>query len=530
MSLTLNKNLTWIFTGLYVLGMLVIGVQLFFGDQISFLGNLLNVKKAEVSLHSSSDQLVIAYAYKPGSLEPTLFDPITRSYLADIYEGLVKTDRTLKIQPALAVSWGLIDENTWEFRLRPGIKFHDGTALTVDDVVSSLERAMSFEGSQLKTLLNTVSKVSVTGDRIRIVTFAPDPLLLNKLAVVYIFPSGKTDFGKPVGTGPYVLESSGQNEFDLKRFDGYWGGKPKYANVVLKAIANRSDRVAALEKGELQLLANVPPNVGCVATGYHDAAGCNAITNSNVEIKSVPSLEVSYLAFNRDLPVFQNVDVRKAMAQAFDSQEFVDLAYGFARPVGQFVSNGVFGFNPEIERTAYDPAAAKKTMQDYQGTAIEQIEVTFDYPESLEAIGQYVQGQLAVIGISVKLNPLSDVLLQSKIAGGTSEMYFLGWRSELGDALDFLQSAAHSRQTTKGYGQFNGINYSNEKVDGLIERSQQNFDEESRLKDMQEAMKILVQDDIYGVPLFESETIFANTKDIQFEPRVDGYVHASEIK
>jgi ABC-type transport system substrate-binding protein len=106
-------------------------------------------------------------------------------------------------------------------------------------------------------------------------------------------------------------------------------------------------------------------------------------------------------------------------------------------------------------------------------------------------------------------------------------MYFLGWKCELGDAGDFFNNIIHSRSGTD-LGQFNGNNYGSDEADNLIEKSAINIDSKSRLKQLQQIMTI-VTEDVVGVPLFESDTIFAYQKGIEFEPRVDGYMHADEI-
>jgi len=525
----LRKVASWGVTVVFVIALLLVGAKLFFEDQFSFLVSFVN---PPVQVHAVAEQLVIGYAYKPSVLDPTLFDLITRSYLVDIYEGLVRTDKNLEIKPALAVSWGLLDPTTWEFRLRPGVRFHDGQNLSVNDVIVSLERARTSPESQLVDLYATVESINAIGtDRIRIRTKVPDPLLLNKLAVTYIFPASLKAFDNPVGTGPYSYGGETDQGFELDLFPGYWGEKPYFKKVFLKFIPGRSDRIAALQKGDIQLLANMPPNYACSKTEkYRNADGCNDLKNDAIEIKSIPSLEVSFLVFNHQNKFFERREIRQAVSRVFDQQVFVDLAFGFARPVGQFVSNGVFGFNPDIKKPECDPDAAKQQFVTACIDIFDVLDVTFDYPENLETIGQHVQSQLRDLGLNVTLNPLSGEDLQKKISEGKSDFYFLGWRSELGSASDFMQSVAHSKDAVNGYGYFNGAHYSNMNVDELIEKSGRNLDTESRLKQLQEAMKILVEDDIYGVPLFESETVFAFYDWIKFDPRVDGYVHASEIK
>lgn len=254
------------------------------------------------------------------------------------------------------------------------------------------------------------------------------------------------------------------------------------------------------------------------------------LKNPDIAVKSIPSLEVSFLAFNQENEILGKRAVRDAIVMALDQQTFVDLAFGFARPSGQFVSNGVFGFSSSIGKPECDLETAKSQTAKACEGIFESLDITFDYPEDLQTIGQYIQSTLNDLGIIVTLNPLDNNGLLQKIMSGESDFYFLGWRSELGDASDFLQAIAHTKDAARGYGLYNGAHYSNKKVDDLIEKSQENLDPESRLKQLQEAMRILVDDDIYGVPLFESETIFAFNKAINFEPRVDGYIHVAEIK
>lgn len=515
------KNL--LFVGI-VAALFLLGGYLFFADELG-----LNFGNGGDNGHAASrgpdEVLTIGYTFEPASLEPTNFDPVTRSHLVDIYQGLVLTDRNLEVKPGLAVSWGLVDPVTWEFRLRPDVSFHNGQPLTATDVIYSLDRAVFYEDSHLKDILSTVQSIElVSSDRIRITTNAPDPLLLHKLAVVYIFPDGMLNFDYPIGTGPYKFVAWEDGRLDLQRNDEYWGDQPAFARVELIAEPNRRERLRALEEGEIRLLANLPPSAGCsLIDGFHDAEGCAAIQSGDIEITSVPSLEVSFLVFNFDHELFGIRSVREAIAHAFDPQVFVDIAFGFAKPAGQFVSSGVFGFDPSIPVRSYNINAAKKEMNDILGTSFERTVVTFDYPATLQPIGEYVQLQLGQLDIDVNLNPLSDIELQQKIMNGESDFYFLGWRSELGDASDFLAGVAHSQ------GIFNGGGYMNTDVDDLIEKSRENLDEEERLAQMQEAMRTIVTDDILGIPLFESETIFAFQKDIHFIPRVDGYVFASDV-
>lgn len=513
-------------------GIFLLGSYLFFDADVAFWGKDGERAALRHAARGEDEVLTIGYALAPADLEPTRFDPVTRSYLMNIYEGLVTTDRDLNVKPGIAVSWGMIDDMTWEFRLRPGVLFHNGQEVGIGDVMASIERAVTYDGSQLGNLLNTVAEVEEAGDgRLRILTRAPDPLLLQKLAVVSIFPGGQETFGQPVGTGPYKVESYNGGEMRLVRFAEYWGRQPAFHRVVLRSIPDRHDRVDALNDGEIDLLTNTPPTAACSqVTQYSAAEGCLGFSATDIVVKAVPSLEVGYLALNLKNVLLKQDVVREALRKSFDSEIFVDLSYGFARVADQFVSSGVFGFDPGIEAKSYDIVAAKAMVASVLDNELERPVLLFDYVEGLDSLAQYVRGQMGQLGIDVALNPVSDAELQEKIALGSSDMFFIGWRSELGDASDFLQAVAHTRDTGEGYGLFNGGNYSNVQVDGLIEASQLELDQGKRLEYMQKAMKTLVSDDIMGIPLFEADTLFAYQNHLIFEPRVDGYVVAAEIQ
>ena len=516
--------------GLYIGGLVIIGGVLFLPDQLSFLQNFTTPHQIE---HASADKtLMIGFSSFPQSLDPIRFDPVTRSYLTDIYQGLVITDRNLKIESGVAVSWGMIDPLTWEFRLRPNVKFHNGKLVTPGDVKFSLDRARADEASQLRDLLNTIVSVETIGqDRVIVKTQVPDPLLLTKLAVTAITPEDMTNYEKPIGTGPYRVVAQDAQSITLQTFDDYWDGKPYYLSVKLQSIPDRDDRVQALEKGTLDLLANVPPNVACsLVQRTTSSQVCEKLNTQDYTIAAVPSLEVTFLMLNQQNELLQDVNVRKALRTVFDRDDLTAILYGFARPAGQFVSNGVFGFAPEIQNVKFNLTDAKNQLDQIFASLFSAPEIGLDYPESLQSLADIVQSQMADAGIVVDLHPLTDSELLQKIQNEEPDMYLLGWKSELGDAFDFLKSVAHSKNMQIGYGQFNGTHYLNPAVDELIEASEQNLEPVKRLQQMQQAMKILTEEDVIGVPLYESETLFASKKSIQFVPPVDGYIHPSDIR
>lgn len=517
------------FAGLVVLA---IGIYLFFGEELLFYLRTQTEFFEKPAARSEEEVLTIAYAFGHDQHDPIYFDPTTRSHLADIYEGLVKTDKDLNIKPALAKTWGLIDPYTWEFILRNNVSFHNGQSLTAKDVVASINRAKNEQGSQLKSLLLTIDKIDIIDDfTIRIRTKDPDPLLLQKMAVILIHPANFDDFENPVGTGAYRFVSHVGDEMELERNEDYWGPLPAFKHVVYTVIRDKRERINALQDGEIDLLINFPPNVGCsFFDDYKNIEGCSEIDSSHIDLKKLPGLEVSFLGFNMENELFSRLSFRKAVLQALDPEVFVDIAFGFAVPSSQFVSSGVFGYNPDLVKPEYNLDEAKKSVNEILGDRFERITVKFAYPEELKPIGAYVYEQFRQLGIDVELQPLIASELQKSIIRGDADMYFLGWRSELGDASDFLQSVAHTQDLERGYGLFNGMNYSNSRVDQLIEDSQKNMNTKARAEQMQEAMRIIVSEDVIGMPLYESELLYGVSNKIDFSPRIDGYVYPSGIK
>ncbi len=509
----------------YIILLIFLGWEIFGGDQTPWGG-----KSDTTKNNNNDDILTIGFSRGPQVLDPLIFNPETRNFMVDIYEGLVKTDKNLTIKPGLAVTWGLLNKTTWEFTVRPGVKFHNGAYVTPEDIVYSITKAKEDKKSELKDMLGSIERIDIIShSKIHIITKYPDPLLLEKLAVTYIYPKGSTDFRKDLGTGPYQIASQGDTELVEVKFNKYWGEKPAYEKVIRSIIPKKADRLMALEKGELSILANVPPNIACSKNNSYESLNCEKINNNDILIVSTPNLEVNFLAFNLNHELLRQHPVRNALTKIFDKKVFIEMSYGFARPVTQFVSNGVFGYNPEIKTPPYSIEAAKNEIETALISGFEQAEITFDYPENLPTIGQYVRDQFQEVDIQVHLNPLPPEKLLEKIKAGESALYFFGWKSELGDSSDFLNSNGHSQNIKKGYGAYNGTGLNNEKVDQLIEKASQELETKERMKYLQKAMEIIVTDEIIGIPLYESEVIFAYNKKINFQPRIDGFIHASEI-
>jgi len=462
-------------------------------------------------------ELTIGFSEPAVRLDPLANDTGSRSRLFHIYESLVSVSPDLQIKPNLAIAYGSLDDLTWEFRLRPGVTFHNGAPITIEDVFYSIEEAKRRPNSGVKDLASGISElVKIDPQIFHILTDSPDPLLLQKLSQIFIFPKNAGQNAvqeKPIGTGPFAFEKNENGILTLRRFNAYWNEKPVFETVHLKTFASKEEKLASLKDRTVHIVANVPP----------DAA--RRFQFPGFSLKTRPSLEVNFLMFHFD-KTFRDRRLREAVRNALSVSDLAKLTRGFAVPAAQFVGNGIFGYDPEITLRMPDTKHAEELVKEVSNFA--RIKIPLDLPEGLEVFGASVQNQLKKIGIDTELVYLPASELGRKISGRESEFFFFGWRSDLGDASDFLTAVIHS--PVENFGQFNGGNYRNEEVDRLIEMSRETVAQETRLKLLRAIMKKITVDDVVGIPLFSPEVLYGVSEDVKFEPRVDGYVLAQEVK
>ncbi len=463
----------------------------------------------EVKTPEVSDVLRVVYPDEPSSLEPTLIDSITRQRLVNVYEPLVKFDRDLKIKPDLAVSYGLIEPTVWEFSLKDGVKFHDGSAFDSEDVIASVKRAKSNKNSDLVGMLSTIGSVEKIDDlTLRMKTLKPDPLLLQKLALLMIVPSeaGQELASASVGTGPYKFafwDKSGEpHKIILEAFDK----RAKFKKVEMISQPDKFIRTKMLIDGETDLLTFVP----------FDAV--DILKEKGFEMSAFPSLEVQFLVFNFKSKYFSNLENRKLVSLVVDQDYLVEAVGGFARRVSQFVSNGNFGFAPKISEHEYDLEKAKTLDAGIKGQTI-----SIHLSVGLDLLGEHLRKQLKEVGVSAVVSYMDGEKLLQSMQNGDADLYFLALKSDLGDSASFFEDVALTS------GKFNIARYSNPALDELVGKSSVEMDPELRLKNLQEAMEIVVAKDYFGVPLFEYETVYGFDSKFDFEPRIDGMIYFEDV-
>ncbi len=499
----------------YGLALAIVVVFLFFPKEFDagkdFASRLLGLPESKNTVIEDRE-LRIGLVQYPETIEPTSLDVSVRSLALQMYEPLVRTNAYFGIRPGLAISWGRISPTVWKFELRPDVIFHDNKPLTIDDVIASFQRAATFKNSDLKTTVKGMTIEPKGKMSFEVRTEYPDPHLLEKLSMVLILPQQyekKMTFA-PVGTGPYkFLALKQQSYFLFDTFASYWGAKPAFKKLKISFYPRRDDREKALLNRDADVVAGVPPE------------SIAKLQDDGLRIDVRPSLEVNYLVFNQK-SVLKNAQLRQAVSLSLDSKTFVDFALGYADASSQYVSSGVLGFNPVIPAKIFDIKRATQLVKSVSSFNL--IPLKISLVQGQEVIGDYLQIQLRSIGFDTAIAYRTSDEFREDYEKGASDLYFFGWKSDLGSAADFYTQAVRTQS------QYNLGTFSDASIDTLIDLGLREFDLKKRQNIYQQVMKKLIEQAAYGVPLFESKVIYASLPQLVFTPRADGYILAQDIR
>ncbi|KKK36142.1 ABC transporter substrate-binding protein [Mesobacillus campisalis] len=422
-------------------------------------------------------------------------DTATTNATTQIFDRLTEYAEDGSVVPSLAEEFNQVDDKTWEFKLRQGVKFHDGSDFTAEAVKMSLERLIDPEfASPRAVVLNMITEVTVVDDHtVQLKTaepFAPLPAHLAHNAGSIIAPSaieeeksgGKKVDENPVGTGPFKFESWNRGaEIKFVRNDDYWGEKAKLDSIVFKVIPEQATRVAMLETGEAHVM----------LVGSSDVTQVEGI--EGVELDRVKGTRMDYVGFNINKEPFDDVKVRQAVAMAINKEDIVNgiLDGQGVAAVGPLAPT-VVGNSQDLKPLDFDVEAAKKLLAD--AGLPDGFKTTLYVNEGSKErsdIAELVQAQLGEIGIEVSIETIEWGAFLEKTAAGEHEMFVLGWTTVTGDADYGLYALFHSSMHgNPGNRSF----YTNTKVDELLDKGRTATDQEERNAAYAEVSQILIDE------------------------------------
>jgi peptide/nickel transport system substrate-binding protein len=440
-------------------------------------------------------------------------DSVTHSVLANVYESLVTFDREMRIVPALAEGWSNPTDLTWVFRLRTGVRFHDGRPFSARDVKWSLERARRMK---LTPNLLSVTRIDVVDDTtVELGTVAPEPVLLNKLAGVGIVPAGTPEpIGRAVGTGPYrVVEYLPGRALRLSANESYWGGEPSIGKAEFRVLPDSAARARALVAGDILLARELKRS---------DLAGAPP----NVRFVTYPGLIVVFLGVNFRFPgPLLQKEVRQAIYWALDPRELVDLSGIEATRADEIVPPSVFGFLPgrREPRPQLERARSLLASAGYP----DGFEATLEMSRAFApAVGPPLERQLARVGIRVRVVGLDWARLSERLDRRESPFFSVGWSCN-GDASHILEGLLHSH-SPGSWGASNFGAWENRSFDRVVERARGILRPEERIEALHEAMLIAL-DELPLIPVYNRARTYGVDDRIRFEPRLNGQVLLREI-
>ncbi|MCA0961996.1 ABC transporter substrate-binding protein [Salipiger bermudensis] len=509
------------------------------------LAALLAASTALAPAALSAQELTIGLAASTTSMDPQFYVVGPNSAMArNIFDGLVNQDENQQIVPALATSWKIVDDTTWEFTLREGVTFHDGSDFTAEDVVASINRVPKASNNSPSSFMPYVKAIkdvqAVDPSTVRITTDEPTPLLLNNLSRIAILPAEAAETTTEqmnsgegvIGTGPFQFVSwVPDSEVVVERNDAYWAEPAAWEDVTFKVFKNNSARVAAMLSGDVDMIESIPT-----------ADTRRLVDAEDVEVVSVAGNRVMYLHMDQgreESPFATDAEgknplrdprVRRALSLSLNREAIVDrIMDGQGVPAGQLVPEGYFGYDSEISADPYDPEAAKELLT--EAGYPDGFELTFHasndrYPNDsrvAQAIGQF----FSRIGIDTSVETLPASVYFSRASNLEFSFIMGGAAVETGEASGVLGPLLETYGESAGRG--NRGRYSNPEFDSALSEARQTLDEEKRRELLEKATEIAMTD-LGVIPVFYLANTWALEDGIDYPGRSDGYTLAYDVR
>jgi peptide/nickel transport system substrate-binding protein len=502
---------------------------------------------------AAARDLTVALGAAITSLDPHFHVYIPNTSMGrHIFDPLIRSDAKQKLTPGLATSWKGINDTTWELQLRKGVKWHDGSDFTADDVVFTLKRAPDVPNSpsSFGTYVPKDMVIEVKNPYlIHIKTAKPAPTFPNDISAVAIvsrkfgekattadYNSGKA----AVGTGPYkFVEYVPGERIVVAANDKYWGGREPWDKITFKVIANPAARVAALLSGGVDFIESVPTADVAQLEKDKNFNVSSGISNRLIFLHIDTGREKNspFVTDNAGQPMLdtnplRDFRVRKAMSLAMSREAIVArVMEGKAVPAGQLLPEFLFGASKKLKPEKYDPDAGRKLMA--EAGYPNGFRLTVHGPNNRyindEKIVQTVAQLLRRVNIDAKVETMPSSVFFTRASKLDFSLMLVGWGADSGETSSPLRSFIHTYNAQLGFGTANRGRYSNAKVDALTEQALATIDDTKRAALLAEAAEIAIGE-LAVIPLHYEVSTWGMKKNLKYQARVDQYTLAMDIR
>ena len=469
----------------------------------------------------------------PDNLDPhTSFDDVSSVVLSNVYETLVRFDRNMRLEPALAVRWINPDDRTWRFHLDPRARFADGSPLRATDVKFSLERSRSVAGSMLTGFVRHVTDVTVVDDHTIDLHTTQPVAILNGLALIPVVSERYTREGgdarlarEPFGTGPYRVAQWQRGQHIVLEPNPHHPRPPVVRRAMIQLLP------AGVSMGEIvsrEADLTLYPSGRVLTEIEKTRPGDLAVLTSE-------SLTVYYLSLNVRPSVpglatpnpLADVRVRQALARAIDRHAIARGPLRGLEPAGQLTVPQVFGHDPETAVPTADAAGARALLAQAGREGVEVVLDTIAGGSSPLEKALIEQWQKA--GIKARLRELPADEAAKAVIEGRYQASIEGYSCTSGDASELLTWLLHSRESAGGLGAGNSAGYSNPDVDHIAETNLAVFDARERQRLLRRGLRI-VSDEVPYVPLVATRDDYVVRTTISWRPAVNSEVRFEDVR
>lgn len=476
-------------------------------------GLLTGVAFAALAVPALARDLTIDLTGEPSSLDPHMqWNPDSYYVYRNIFDNVVTRDNDGEIVPQIATEWEYVADNELVLTIRDDVTFHDGEALTAEDVAYSVNRIIDPEfGSPQLGQFNQIESAEVMdGNKVKLTTKGPYPALLAQLVKLSVVPEhvveevGKDVFNtSPVGSGPYTFDDWNRGvSVTLSKNETYWGDMGPFDNAIFRAVPDAATRIANLSAGTADLV------VGLDSDGAMQLAG-----NDAVKTLSAPTERVAYLGLNLDKAPFNDPDLRRAASLAIDSAGIAEGLLGAGEvPVSQLSSPAHFGYAEGIAPFDYNPEEASEIVAGKADVAATPA-VFATAPVFDQRVVQALQQMLNDVGFNVSISmtdmPTYLAAARSEDRSARPDLNFGRWSCACQDADGIAYPLLHSSSS------WSRVN--NPELDALLETARTSLDESVR-QDAYTKVHQIVRENYLLLPIYQAAVLYGASSSLEFTP------------